>query len=571
MLNYKGFLKLNESAPSINTSLEHWKNKGKIGKDVMLYFHNDLDGIFSAIVMQNWLKDKGFNIIGYGLVEYQEGWTKTTLNPEYINIALDYAEDVPGIDIYIDHHGHFVEGDFVGGSSIKTETGSAYEGICRQLGVPTDSLTLDVIDMVDSAKYDDYEIDIKEVLNFNYETFKKAKNVRLAFAAAFNQLIKRSDYKTFIEVVANATSGPSIYNIFRLFKIFYPKNNPITTRGGEKRITGYKAMVPDAEQRLARMKEQTRGSGEKTYISSQKEFKIRWTDPSTEAIKPSGFQILGQLVFVPTGTWANPIRARAIVENAISKNDLPDITYKIIGPLSDAVSELDGQKASLIGDIDKKSPTEATLDVKKIVTPDDDIEGIEGTVEVKGNNINFLAKQPLFWIMLQYGGSLQVCSFHKLEKYPMKYLPRLKDGTIVKDLGEYTEKLLDNFKMELWYDNDETKAGGHTGIGNISNITGTYEGSKYKNLQGVKFIDLFKNKMIQDLSLIPWPNIGMVWNPNPKPSKTKPTAMDHNVMMTKDIRKLSGSGELKPEDVQGYDVGAEEKELNKPVQAQIEI
>lgn len=573
MLNYKGFTtKINESAPAIPTSVDYWKSKGKDGKQVMLYFHNDLDGVFSAIVTQNWLKNKGFDIVGYGLVEYQEGWKKTTLNPKYINIALDYAEDVPGIDCYMDHHGNFIEGDFRGSKSIKTATGSAFEGICRQLGVPTDSLTLDVIDMVDSAKYDEYKVDIKDVLNFNYDTFKNSKTPKLTFAGAFNQLLKRSDYKTFIEVVANATTGPSIYNIFRLFKIFYPKNNPIVSRShGIKSIRGYKDLLSDASDRLDRMERQTIGSGQKTYISSQKEFKEMWSEPVINKktgvegikIKPSGYQILGQLVFVPTGTWANPIRARAIVEKAITENDLPDVTYNVVGPLAEQVSSMNKKHVELIGDIEKLNATQANLTVKKIIGPDDDLEGIKGYVEVVGNNIKFHAKQPLFWIMLQYGGSLQVCSFHKLDKYAKEYLPVLKDGTRVEDLGEYTEKLLNIFKMELWYNNQNTKAGGHPGIGNISDIGGTYEGTIFKNLQGVKFIDLFKNKMIQDLSLIPWPDLGMIWNEAPESSKTKETNMDHRVLMLDDIRKLNKNSRLSKEDTEGYDISAQQEELNK--------
>ena len=42
----------------------------------------------------------------------------------------------------------------------------------------------------------------------------------------FNQLLKRSDYKTFIEVVANHKGDqPVFYKILQLFKRLYPANN----------------------------------------------------------------------------------------------------------------------------------------------------------------------------------------------------------------------------------------------------------------------------------------------------------------------------------------------------------
>ena len=44
------------------------------------------------------------------------------------------------------------------------------------------------------------------------------------FTGVFNQLLKRGDYRTFVEVVENATE-PSIYQIFRLFKSLYSMNN----------------------------------------------------------------------------------------------------------------------------------------------------------------------------------------------------------------------------------------------------------------------------------------------------------------------------------------------------------
>ena len=49
----------------------------------------------------------------------------------------------------------------------KKKTASAYEAICQSLGVPQDSLTLSVIDMIDAAKYQDYGVDWSRLLDFN--------------------------------------------------------------------------------------------------------------------------------------------------------------------------------------------------------------------------------------------------------------------------------------------------------------------------------------------------------------------------------------------------------------------
>ena len=123
-----------ESAPRIPKSEEYWLKKGKSGKDVCLIFHDDLDGITSAIIVKKYLKDHGFSIKKYGIINYQEGWQAFRIDSRLITIALDFAEDIPGCDVYIDHHGVFTEDVRITQqrSSIKTKTGSAAEGIAMQ-------------------------------------------------------------------------------------------------------------------------------------------------------------------------------------------------------------------------------------------------------------------------------------------------------------------------------------------------------------------------------------------------------------------------------------------------------
>ena len=98
-----------ESAPRIPKSEEYWKKKGKTGKDVCLIFHDDMDGVVSAVIMKNYLLNQGFKIKQYGIINYQEGWEAFKINSQLITIALDFAEDIPGVDVYVDHHGKFTD------------------------------------------------------------------------------------------------------------------------------------------------------------------------------------------------------------------------------------------------------------------------------------------------------------------------------------------------------------------------------------------------------------------------------------------------------------------------------
>lgn len=480
-----------EAAPRIprldTKGKEYWKHKGKKGNNVMIYTHDDMDGIYSAIVVKTRLLDLGYNIVGYGILNYMDGWKKTTIHPEYINVAVDFAnmpkpEKKEAIDIYIDHHGIFTEEEkkfYQKNPAVKTKTGSAYEGICAIIGKPVDAITLYSIDMIDSAKYDDYNVDWRDILNFSWERFKEIAEqkgkvtiqpfkesepvelswpivAKLTFAGAFNQLLKRSDYKTVIEVIDNV-KDPGIYGIYNAMKKIYPGNNIWTTgysAGSEKDF------IDDSKWRIQTMQQRTRGQSEKPIFKDQKEF------VDATKVKPSGYQIIGNLMYVPSGTWANALRARSIL-----------------------ISEYD-----------------------------------DGIIP-KDHKVNY--------ILLQYGNTLQVCSVEKMDKLE-EYI-KLPDGYEIKDLGDYMSRVLSKFQEYFGYYEPKTEigqeeltvSGGHVGIGTISNIVGRVNKVRILNKRppeatkklvekydNFKYLDLFKNKIIADLSGIgdkKWP-IGLVWS-----------------------------------------------------------
>lgn len=456
-LTYKIF----EGAPTINNSENYWKAKGKVGKECMLYFHDDLDGIMSAIVTKNYLENKGFKIAGYGIVNYQEGWKYVELDDKYINMALDFAEDQEDLDIYIDHHGSFVEkgGDIKKRSikSFKTESFSAYEGICHQLGVPVDSLILDVINMIDAARYEFYDVDIETILNFNINDIKASGNPKLVFAGAFNQLIKRGDYKTLIEVAHNASL--SVFNIYLMFKKLYPANNLDRKTGEEKDF------ILDGEERLKTMIKRTGGSYPKKIFTSQKEFYNEFWDGTK--LRLTGYQIIGKMAFIPTGTWANALRARAIIKEDLRTQD-----------------------------------------------------------NLKNHNIYF--------VLLQYGGTLQIADTIGMNNIPEDDVPILRNGYIVDNLGQYTNDLLYSVGRSLNYEKEITRSGGHKGIGNLSNVVGKFTGSG--NLKGMKWIDIFKNKIIGDISGIEW-SIAMPWDVYKEPTELD-KKINEKVLMVDQIRTL---------------------------------
>jgi len=542
--------KINEEAsPRIPNDINYWLKKGKEGKKVALYTHDDMDGIFCAIEMKKYLLNKGFEIVKYGIINYTDGWKYTTLDPKLINVCLDFA-NMPGddrddlIDFYLDHHGLFSEEDLEKYKSSpvqKKSTASAYEALCQSLGVPQDSLTVDVIRMIDAAKYDEYGVSWKRLLDFNLKEITKSKNKRLEFGAAFNQMLKRGDTKTLVSVIRNCNDA-SIYSIFNTMKKVYGKHN-VNNFGPQKGQA--KDFLEDAEFRLRKMEKMTRGSkkNKKVYMS-QKDFLAdfqRQSSPGAHhTIGSDGYSIIGDLVFVPTATWANALRARTIV---MEDYEMGLIMDKINNKVTEGILD--------------KLDIYNTESLKKFLSPEE-IYLFSRKVD-KSGNVWTIPKLPKF-ILLQYGSTLQVCAYGSIKE--MEGLPKYKNGDDINDLGIYVNGLLKNFQTHLnYYDpnteigQDEiTVSGGHGGIGSISNVFGVVKDEEVKNENGdiiptskivlnslgLKYVDMFKNKIISDLSGVPF-SISLIWSEKQDYKGSEPE-QDYKVIKDKDITKLDGKG-----------------------------
>jgi hypothetical protein len=534
-----------EASPRLPKSEDYWLKKGKLGKKVALYTHDDMDGVFSGIEVKKYLLNAGFEIVKYGILNYSDGWKFTTVNPKLINIVVDFA-NMPGderdsmIDYYLDHHGVFTEEEkekYKSSPVGKSDTASAYEAICKNLGVPQDDLTVSVIRMIDAAKYDEYKVDWKRLLDYNIQDMKSKGNVRLEFAAAFNQMLKRGDHRTLISVIHNCKDA-SIYSIFNAMKRVYPEHN-VNFRSGIK-----KDFLEDAEWRLRTMEGKVRGTKlNKKVYKTQEEFlkdfersSSRYSGSST--IFSDGYCLIGDLAFVPTGTWANALRARTIIAEDYEMGI-------IMNKINSAVES---------GQIDKTE----VFNVNKLkdFLSDEEIYLFSRRVDRQGR-VWTIPQLPKF-ILLQYGGTLQVCAFSNINE--IENLPKTKEGEVINDLGKYMTGLLKNFQKYLGYHDPNTSigqdeitvSGGHGGIGSVSNIFGEVKKDESKDLGvtsklilsnlGKRYIDMFKNKIISDLSGVKF-DIGLVWSEKGESGQREPE-MDYKVVPTEDVTKLDAEGNV---------------------------
>lgn len=479
------------ASPRLITNEEYWKNKGKgltfnpitkkdTYRNVMLYFHDDMDGVYSAVLMKHILLKNNFNIIGYGVVNYQTGWSDTKLNPYLINICVDFSTYNEKLDVFIDHHHGVLDDKYKNRYAIKksnvrgrdgeysNKIGSCFELIAHLYGIAVPKEILDVIDMVDSAKYQHYGVDLKHCINYSKRNAINSDKPALVFAAMFNQLIKRADTLTMMEIVHNV-SYPTIYNFYLKMVEFFPGNNctsgsRIPAKAGEKDYFPYwigrKDFFKDRLKAIEIMKAKTRGDSKRRFIFNTFEEFAEVTRMKSEnevySIDGTGYVIIGRLVFVPTGSWANGIRLRALIEEDFASGYIP-----------------------------------------------------------KNTIIDFM--------LLQYGNTLQLISYNNIDDIPIERMPH-KYGKPIYNLGEYMDTLLHNCRQNRNYGFSETKviegdeaistcSGGHIGIGTISNIKGT--------INGYRWLHAFKNIIIKDFSGVEWKNIH--WNSSDSDTAKKDT------------------------------------------------
>jgi hypothetical protein len=130
---------------------------------------------------------------------------------------------------------------------------------------------------------------------------------------------------------------------------------------------------------------------------------------------------------------------------------------------------------------------------------------------------------------------VQIASYKSIEN--TKNLPRLPGGEILNDLDAYTKFLLQFVLNKVFgMKNDSSKAGGHKGIGTLSNILGRYNSPPFND---IRYLDIMKNWIIQDITGIRW-KLNMKWNENPPEERQiKDRVINQKLMTIPQIRKIN--------------------------------
>ena len=199
-----------------------------------IYFHQDLDGVVSALGMKNYLENYGINVIGSHVIQYGDkefSVKKPDASGDVMPVLVDFAHGKPIFKIHTDHHDSQ--------SGVEDETSTQFKGArsnvetISQTISPTDIFTdedIMMINTVDSADYAKHDIEPEQVMNLirDFEKGDQSYEKKWMLGLLTNKLLLAYKNKPgFLEnLVMN--SSPSLLNIYQNITNFAKKEGYAT-------------------------------------------------------------------------------------------------------------------------------------------------------------------------------------------------------------------------------------------------------------------------------------------------------------------------------------------------------
>ena len=189
-----------------------------------IYFHQDLDGVTTAIAMKNYLENNGIKVVDTEIIQYGDkefAIKKLDAQGDVMPVLVDFAHGKPMFVIHTDHHDRQAGAGETGSTSFRPSR-SNVETI-SQIVSPKEifpEVDLRLISTVDSADYAKYDITPEQVMNyiFKIDKDKSLLNNKFAMGLVLNKLILAFKNKPkFMEnLVMN--SQPSLMSILNQVK-----------------------------------------------------------------------------------------------------------------------------------------------------------------------------------------------------------------------------------------------------------------------------------------------------------------------------------------------------------------
>ena len=213
---------------------------------VIIVFHQDLDGISSALGMKHYFENYGFKVIGAEVIQYgDKEWSLKVSNPDnkILYCLCDFAHGKPMFQVHLDHHDRQAGAEETKSTSFRSSR-SNVETISQIVSpkeiFPSSDILL--ISTVDSADFAKYGITPDEVVNylFRIDKDKSLQKNKMLLGLVINKLVLAFKNKPgFLEgLVMN--SNPSLMSILTNIKDWMKKTNAPAPEELQKNAETYK-------------------------------------------------------------------------------------------------------------------------------------------------------------------------------------------------------------------------------------------------------------------------------------------------------------------------------------------
>jgi len=220
-------------------------------KKAEIYFHQDLDGVTTAIAMKKYLEDNGIDVVGAHIIQYGDkefAVKKNDAQGDIMPVLVDFAHGKPMFVIHTDHHDRQV-GVEKGTSKQFRGARSNVETI-SQVVSPKDlfpSADILLINTVDSADFAKHNLTADEVVNYIYRVDKDSslqKNKMLLGLVINKLLLAFKNKPGFLEgLVMN--SEPSLLSILNNIKDWMKSTNAVEPEELQRNADEYKEKMKD--------------------------------------------------------------------------------------------------------------------------------------------------------------------------------------------------------------------------------------------------------------------------------------------------------------------------------------
>lgn len=189
-----------------------------------IYFHQDLDGVTTAIAMKNYLENNGIKVVDAHIIQYGDkefAVKKNDAQGDTMPVLVDFAHGKPMFVIHTDHHDRQAGAEDTKSKSFR-QSRSNVETI-SQIISPKDIFSSDdllLISTVDSANYAANKISVDDVMNYIFRLDKEKslqRNKMLLGLVANKLLLAFKNKPGFLEELVMKTT-PSLMNLIQNIK-----------------------------------------------------------------------------------------------------------------------------------------------------------------------------------------------------------------------------------------------------------------------------------------------------------------------------------------------------------------